>query len=79
MTAWRMLEAAGARLIPLDRTGRQSPFATQTRYAVSCPGCGAFATVYTDERGTWSLCGHLGDPRRPLDHVALLLRLRAVS
>lgn len=73
----RLLEAAGVRVVALDRTGGQSPYASRTSYAVACPTCGAFASVFIDERGAWSLCGHLGDPRRPLTEWGLLIRLRA--
>ena len=57
---------AAVRLVPLSRNP-DDYYRTATEYAMACPGCGAFGVVFRDVRGWWSLCGCIGDPKRPLD------------
>jgi hypothetical protein len=64
----------GFRWISISRNP-DDPFGTTTAYA-DCPACLSFATVFRDERGVWSLCHHVGDPRHPLDDFEARLRLR---
>lgn len=70
----RILDLLGVPTVVIDRTNGANPFATMTRYG-DCPDCGTFATVFVTERGTWSLCGHFGSPKRPLDRFDLMDRL----
>jgi hypothetical protein len=74
-----MMEPAGIRLIPIDRTGGMSPFGTATRYAIACPACGRFADLYRDERGWWSACRLVADVRHPIDDLEFRIRLRAAA